>query len=51
MTVRMAFVEATNESPKEETKAPEPASKPAGPVLEQAPAPAEESHKKFSKKY
>jgi hypothetical protein len=51
MTVRMAFVEAANESPKQEAKAPEPASKPAGPVLEQAPAAAEESHKKFSKKY
>jgi hypothetical protein len=51
MTVRMAFVEAANEGPKEEAKSSEPATKESQPVLGQTPAGAEESHKKFSKKY
>jgi hypothetical protein len=49
MTVRMAFVEAASESQEKEPA--KPAEKPAEPVLEKVPAAAEESHKKFSKKY
>jgi hypothetical protein len=53
MSVRMAFVEAANSGSEPQQAPAQPAAKPAEPILEKpsTAAPAEESHKKFSKKY
>ena len=54
MAVRMAFVEAAGTpaaGPTPEKPATQPAVAPTEPVLEKPSASAEESHKKFSKKY
>src|SRR5436853_5204577 len=51
MTVRLAFVEAANAPSQEQKPTPEPSSAPGESPIEKTSAPAEESHKKFSKKY
>jgi len=51
MTVRLDFVKAANAPSQEQKPTPEPSSAPGESPIEKTSAPAEESHKKFSKKY